>query len=128
MSEFDTTKPIYYQLAERIFRQIMRKELSAGNKLPSVREFAVESGVNPNTVQRTYRELESMGIVETRRGQGTFVTEDETVLLELRKTLKQDYISTFVQDMREMGFTSGEILSGLKEYMEANQEEGTDDD
>lgn len=128
MSEFDTTKPIYYQLAERIFRQIMRKELSAGSKLPSVREFAVESGVNPNTVQRTYRELESMGIVETRRGQGTFVTEDETVLLELRKTLKQDYISTFVQDMREMGFTSGEILSGLKEYMEANQEEGTDDD
>ena len=73
--EFDPSKPIYLQLSERINNQIVRKELSAGEKLPSVREMAIRSGVNPNTVQRTYSELERMGIVETKRGQGTFVTE-----------------------------------------------------
>ena len=54
---FQTNQPIYLQLVERIKKEIMRDELKPGDKLPSVRELAVQSGVNPNTVQRTYREL-----------------------------------------------------------------------
>ena len=76
--EFQTSKPIYYQLAERINRQIVRNELKAGDKLPSVREMAIHSGVNPNTVQRTYRELEGMGIV------GQSLNEDEGGLSRIR--------------------------------------------
>ncbi|PAM96697.1 GntR family transcriptional regulator, partial [Flavobacterium sp. IR1] len=72
---FHASKPIYIQLAERIQRQILRGELAPGDKLPSVREMGIQSSVNPNTVQRTYRELEGMNIVETKRGQGSFVTE-----------------------------------------------------
>ena len=126
--EFQTSKPIYYQLAERINRQIVRNELKAGDKLPSVREMAIHSGVNPNTVQRTYRELEGMGIVETRRGQGTFVTENEDVLQQLRESLKEEYISTFVNDMKEMGFTNEEMLSGLQEYFTQERNGGGEDD
>ena len=86
--------------------------------------MAIQSGVNPNTVQRTYRELERMGIVETRRGQGTFVTENETALQHLRETLKEKYISSFVRDMKEMGYTNREILSGLNDYFEADTTDG----
>lgn len=126
--EFNPAKPIYYQLAERVCKLIVRKELNAGDKLPSVREFAVQYGVNPNTVQRTYRELEGMKIVETRRGQGTFVTENETILEQLRESLKQEHIAGFVQDMKEMGFKNDEILNGLTDYLNKMNKGETDDD
>ena len=73
--EFEASKPIYFQIAEKIFQQIVRGEMMPGEKLPSVREMAIQSGVNPNTIQRTYTEMERMGVVETKRGQGTFVVE-----------------------------------------------------
>ena len=126
--EFNPAKPIYYQLAERVCKLIVRKELNAGDKLPSVREFAVQYGVNPNTVQRTYRELEGMNIVETRRGQGTFVTENGTILEQLRESLKQEHIAGFVQDMKEMGFKNDEILNGLTDYLNKMNKGETDDD
>nr|WP_239549195.1 GntR family transcriptional regulator [Scopulibacillus daqui] len=116
------------QLAHRIFRQIIRNELNPGDKLPSVRDMAVQSGVNPNTVQRTYRELEGMEIVETRRGQGTFVSENETVLNNMREHLKEEHISQFVRDMKEMGYTVNEMLDGLKQYVEKQSKDGDDRD
>lgn len=115
--DFKTSSPIYLQLADRIQRRILRRELAPGEKLPSVREMAVQSNVNPNTVQRTYRELERMGIVETRRGQGTFITEDGSRLEKVREDLRQQQIEAFVQAMGEIGFSPREILSGLEEYL-----------
>ena len=82
---FHSSKPIYEQIAEMIKKRIIRGELTAGGKLPSVREMAIEVNVNPNTVQRTYRELETMDIVESKRGQGTFVTEDTEVIASIRR-------------------------------------------
>lgn len=115
--EFNTSKPIYLQLVERINRQIVSQELKIGEKLPSVREMAINSGVNPNTVQRTYSELERMATVETRRGQGTFVTSNKAVLTNLREELKKSHIEAFVNDMKEMGFNDEEIIAGLKGYL-----------
>ncbi|KSU84652.1 GntR family transcriptional regulator [Fictibacillus enclensis] len=125
--DFNASKPIYLQLADRINRQILRKELETGQKLPSVREMAIQSGVNPNTVQRTYSELERMGSVESKRGQGTFVTEDQSVLNQLRQRLKKEQISSFFEDMKEMGFTADEMISGLEEYI-SDEERGETND
>ncbi|SFA39159.1 GntR family transcriptional regulator [Parageobacillus thermantarcticus] len=121
--EFDTTKPIYIQIMERINKKIVRNEWKAGEKLPSVREMAVETGVNPNTIQRTYSELERMGIVETRRGQGTFVTENAEVIERLRERLKRDIVADFVRNMTELGFTLDEMIATLKNY-EGDEEGG----
>lgn len=117
MDEFHASKPIYLQLADRINRQIVSKELKAGEKLPSVRDMGVKYSVNPNTIQRTYSELEREGILETKRGQGTFVTEQEARLERLREHLKQEQIVMFVQAMGEMGYSSSEIISGLKDHL-----------
>jgi GntR family transcriptional regulator len=117
MDEFNSSKPIYLQLADRINRLIVSKELKAGEKLQSVREMALSYNVNPNTIQRTYSELEREGILETRRGQGTFVTEQEDRLIQLRGNLKEEQIQTFVQVMQEMGYRSDEIISGLQDYL-----------
>lgn len=117
MDEFNTSKPIYLQLADRINRMIVSKELKAGEKLQSVRDMAVSYNVNPNTIQRTYSELEREGTLETRRGQGTFVTEQEDRLIQLRGNLRDEQIRTFVQVMQEMGYSSDEIVSGLQDHL-----------
>ncbi|MFC0469596.1 GntR family transcriptional regulator [Halalkalibacter kiskunsagensis] len=124
---FHSSQPIYSQLAERIKKQILRGELKPGDKLPSVREMGIQASVNPNTVQRTYRELEGMSIVETKRGQGTFVTENEEILAVMREQLKQVEISEFVKGMHEMGYGDAEIEAGLKSYLKSGREVQVDD-
>lgn len=120
---FQSSQPIYSQLADRIKKQILRGELKSGDKLPSVREMGILVSVNPNTVQRTYRELEGVGIVETKRGQGTFVTESEEILTMMREQLKQEGISQFVKGMHEMGYSNEEIATGLQAFLK-NESEG----
>ncbi|KQL53442.1 transcriptional regulator [Heyndrickxia shackletonii] len=115
--EFQTSKPIYMQIAERIFQQIVRGEMASGEKLASVREMAIQTGVNPNTIQRTYSEMERMGIVETRRGQGTFITENKVILTELKIRLQTDIIQSFVKSMKDIGFSKEEIVQGLQDYL-----------
>ncbi|PWK09578.1 GntR family transcriptional regulator [Tumebacillus permanentifrigoris] len=121
VEDFNSSQPIYYQILQRICRQIVRGEVQAGDKLPSVRELAVQSGVNPNTAQRVYTELERLHITETRRGQGTFVTEDQSQLQSLRDTLKSERIQAFLQDMREMGYTDAEIVAGIQHHQQSEE-------
>jgi len=122
MSEaFNNTQPIYLQILRRVCRQVVRGEIKAGDKLPSVREMALHSGVNPNTVQRVYSELERLEIAETRRGLGSFITENENRLRQLREDLKSEQICSFIKDMREMGFSPDEIQEGVrKELLKTN--------
>lgn len=123
MTDFHSSRPIYRQLAEMINKEILSGQLKPGDKLPSVREMGLKVNVNPNTVQRTYRELEGLGIVETRRGQGTFVTENEVVLHELRERLKEEEISNFVKEMHALGYSNDEIERGLKVYLRGEKGE-----
>ena len=121
--EFQASKPIYMQIVDKINQQIVRNELKPGDKLPSVREMAVQSGVNPNTIQRTYTELERMAIVETKRGQGTFVVENEKVIQELKLQLQIEMISAFVNNMRELGFSEKEMVASIISYFGEGQGE-----
>ncbi|MFX4262758.1 GntR family transcriptional regulator [Pelotomaculum propionicicum] len=122
MSEaYNNTQPIYLQILQRVCRQVVRGEIKAGDRLPSVREMAVHSGVNPNTVQRVYSELERLEIAETRRGLGSFITENESRLRLLREELKSEQIGSFIKDMRETGFSPEEIQEGVrKELLKTN--------
>ncbi|SFP64820.1 GntR family transcriptional regulator [Salibacterium halotolerans] len=120
--EFESNTPIYMQLADRINRRILRGELQPGEKLPSVRETSVQSNVNPNTVQRTYQILEQSGIAESRRGQGTFVTEDPAILQSMRERLKREEIASFVRVMKDMGYEAQEIQHGIQEFLEEENE------
>ncbi|WP_034757318.1 GntR family transcriptional regulator [Rossellomorea vietnamensis] len=121
--EYTASKSIYLQIADRIIREIVRKELIPGDKLPSVREMAVQSGVNPNTIQRTYSELERMDIVETRRGQGTFVTEKEDVLTILNEKVQEEVIESFIRNMKELGLTKEQMIQGVENYLSRREGE-----
>lgn len=118
VKEFEASKPIYMQIADQIYQQIVRQEIKPGDKLPSVREMAVQAGVNPNTIQRSYTEMERMGFVETKRGQGTFVVDRNEIVTELKVTMQREIIGQFVSNMKDLGFSENQMLEGLKDYLE----------
>ncbi|KRG12005.1 GntR family transcriptional regulator [Lederbergia galactosidilytica] len=115
--KYEATKPIYLQIVDQVCGQIARGEIRPGEKLPSVREMAIQSGVNPNTIQRSYTEMERMGIVEAKRGQGSFVIEDEEIVGRLQQSMQKEIIEQFVGNMKDLGFSSSQIISGLESYL-----------
>ena len=74
--EFSEPKGIYLQIADQIRERILRGEWKAGERIPSIRELAIELGVNPNTVTKSYQKLLERELISTRRGRGYFVSED----------------------------------------------------
>lgn len=84
--EYNPALPIYLQVANSIKRDIVTGRLELGARLPSVRDLAVAYTINPNTVSRVYKELEMEDVCFTRRGMGTFVTQDP----EKVKNMKRD--------------------------------------
>ncbi|MCY8980623.1 GntR family transcriptional regulator [Bacillus halotolerans] len=120
--DLQSSKPIYLQIADQIFYRLVRQELVPGDKLPSVREMAIQTKVNPNTIQRTYSEMERLGIVETRRGQGTFIAEKAEIVDELKERLTREVFESFIHQMAELGLTKEEMLAGIKKYTEGGQE------
>ena len=112
--DFAKDRPIYLQLVESICGDIIKGKLQSGDKLPSVREFALDSGVNVNTVQRVYKELEVMALTETKRGQGTFITTDMQAIDMMREQMKTQVAQQFVASIQSLGFTVEEIIDVLK--------------
>lgn len=73
--ETDSGLPAYLQLARQVERALRLGRLQAGDQLPSVRDVVAELAINPNTVAKAYRELETRGLLDSRQGRGTFVRE-----------------------------------------------------
>lgn len=108
---FDPERPIYQQIIEEFKRAVARGELVPGDRIPSQRDLATEARVNPNTVQRAYREMEWLGLVETLRGQGTFIARSPELLQSLREDMARVAVDRFIRDMGALGFTDEAILN-----------------
>ena len=116
--QFRNDSPIYTQLTQRLTQAIVAGEFRPGERLPSVRELAVEAGVNPNTMQRALTELERDGLVYSQRTSGRYVTEDQTAIMEARHALAADRVRSFLTDMERLGFEKEDLLSLLRQESE----------
>jgi len=116
--EVDTRSPtpIYAQLDRAIRASIATGALVPGMQLPTVRQLAVDLAVNANTVARVYVQLERDGILETRRGVGTFVRESPSpqAARSHRERELRDLIQRFVGDAALLGFTLPELIDQLR--------------
>lgn len=108
--EFKNDRPIYTQLLEEIQKMIISGIYKPGEKLPSVREFAVEASVNPNTMQRAMVELERLGLVYSNRTSGRIITEDRHRIEEVKMELAKELIKEFINNMKELGYGREEIV------------------
>ncbi|MGL6175358.1 MAG: GntR family transcriptional regulator [Cellulosilyticaceae bacterium] len=116
--EFDTTRPIYMQLVERIKLMIVTGELPSGSKLKSVRDLAEEAGVNPNTMQRALAELERDALVYSQRTAGRFVTEDKELLAAMRDQFAEEKVKVFIESLMQLGYEQNELMNLIQHYLE----------
>ncbi len=116
--DYKANIPIYLQVIDDIKKRIITGEIKLGDKLPSTRELAVQYTVNPNTAARIYNELEQCGLCYTKRGLGTFVSEDVNLIDTLKAEISKEMIETFVSGMTSLGFSKGEIINLIKNYHE----------
>lgn len=114
---FDEKLPIYAQIVQEIKLRIVSYQIKSGEQLPTVRDFAEEAGVNPNTMQRAFTELEREGLVYARRTAGRYVTDDQNLIAEKRHELAQGELSNFVSNMLAIGFSQDELLAEIRGYL-----------
>ena len=112
---FRGDQPIYSQLIQQIKQGIVSGQLPPGGRLPSVRDLAMEAGVNPNTMQRALQELERQGLVYSQRTAGRYVTEDTERISSVRKTVARTELRRFLAAMNELGYDKDEIIKLFSE-------------
>jgi GntR family transcriptional regulator len=113
--------PFYRQIIEQVKFAIARGDLVPGDRLPTVRQLAVDVSINPNTVIRAYRELEIGGVLETQQGSGTFVGRRRPQVDELERQRMLDQILTeLLARASGYGFSLDEVLEGLRHRKEVS--------
>lgn len=105
----DKNKPICPQICQQLCASIAAGELLPNQRLLSVRDVAVTAGVNPNTVQRAFEQLEQQGILYSARGAGWFVSEDITAARDMRRELVRRKTESFFQEMNSLGVSAEEV-------------------
>ena len=111
--DFADGLPIWRQIAVRIKSDVAGGRLAPGEKIASVRDLAVQAGVNPNTMQRALAQLEQEGILRTERTSGRYVTEDAAVLDVLRGQLASGIIADLYRKLRAIGMDDDQILAAV---------------
>lgn len=115
-------RPIYVQIKEGLCRLILTGALAEGERLPSVRELATQLTINPNTIQRAYREMESEGFIYSMTGKGSFVAPLQEVD-QGRRMAKMTEFRSAALELLQLGTTRQELIAVLEEL----EQEGNHD-
>jgi GntR family transcriptional regulator len=111
--------PFYRQIIEQVKFSIARGNLKPGDRLPTMRQLAVDLSINPNTVIRAYREMEIEGVLDTHQGSGTFVSRHKPEIDALeRKRMLDQILTELLARASDYGLTLDEVLNGLRQRKE----------
>ncbi len=115
--KFHNNAPIYIQIMEEIKLRIAKGILKPGDKVPPVRDLAINAGVNPNTMQKALSELEREGVLYSERTAGRFVSEINDGESKMREGISLKLLDAYVKGMRDLGYNEKEIISELEKYL-----------
>ncbi len=113
--QFSSHAPVYLQIVSRIRADILKGTYRADEQIPSVRQLALEAGVNPNTMQRAFSVLEEEHLFVTRGTLGRFITTDESVLSEARETMYRETVAQILTEAHAVGLSTEELIRRLAE-------------
>lgn len=116
--EFISDKPIHIQLVNEISNRIIKGEYAPGMKLPSVRDFAAQASVNPNTMQRALSALETGGLIFSERTAGRFVTNNLELIRQAKEELAKSNVENFFSSMAELGYSKDDAITMANELKE----------
>lgn len=109
-----SSQPLYEQIKVSIRTQMMRGLLQPDDRLPSVRELAQQAAINPNTIQKAYRDLEAEGLIYTLPGRGCFVADMGAGFRQKRAEEIRQQLQPLVEELRYLGVEEKDIVSWLK--------------
>ena len=112
--DFRDARPIYEQVRDGLRRLMVTGVIREGEKLPSVRALATQLSINPNTIQRSYNELEAEGLIYSVPGKGSFVSPDRSADLRRRLELTEKF-REIAAELRYLGVGQEELLALIKE-------------
>ncbi|MFD1549528.1 GntR family transcriptional regulator [Levilactobacillus fuyuanensis] len=115
--KFDDKVPIYYQIKNHLYHEMMTGQLAPGEKLPAVRQLAVDLTVNVNTVQRALGEMITEGIITSQRGKGNFVTTETPRITQLKEHLIMEQLERAYEQLHALNLSDEEIIASLKQYI-----------
>jgi DNA-binding transcriptional regulator YhcF (GntR family) len=115
--DFDSRYPIYQQIIINFSRALVRGDLKPGERIPSIRDLSALLKVNTNTTQRAYQEMERDGLIYSQRGLGYFIMENTDITEKVRKTMVNNTMRLFLEEMRALGFKDTQILSELEQII-----------
>jgi len=119
----DDSRPIWAQLVDEFRRRIASGEWPPGHKVPSVRDLALDLGVNPNTIQKALGEIDRLGLTATERTAGRFVTQNADAIRDARSTLAHTTADQFAAAASGLGLSLADATSLLAARWEAHQME-----
>ena len=108
--DYKDRKPIYEQLVDNINMLVARGIYASNFQLPSVRQLAVEIGINPNTIQKAYAELERQGTIYSVSGKGSFVSEDREQLMQKYRAQKGNEIFKIVSEAAKIDISKNQVI------------------
>lgn len=114
---FDNERPIYLQIVDIITNEIISGVLKPGEKINSVREYALIMKSNPNTVVKALALLEDKKLIITERTNGKFVTSDLEIIKKYKENVFLEKVNQFMKEIDQMGYTKEEIIKILKEEL-----------
>ncbi|MCT4457373.1 GntR family transcriptional regulator [Lactiplantibacillus paraplantarum] len=120
--KFDDKVPIYYQIKQYIYHEMIDGTLTPGAKLPAVRQLALDLTVNVNTVQRALSEMITEGTLTSQRGKGNFVTTDQARITQLKTTLVTEQLTLAYNQLHALDLSDSEIVTSLQQYIAQREE------
>ena len=112
----DKKRPICPQICEKLCLMIASGEIGAGDRLMSVRDVALSAGVTPNTVQKSFEQLEQQGVIYSRRGAGWFVCENSDTARKVFDDMVHSKTVSYLNDMESLGLGKKDIINIIKEF------------
>ncbi len=112
----DKKRPICPQICEKLCVMIASGEIVAGERLMSVRDVALNAGVTPNTVQKSYEILEQQGVIYSKRGSGWFVSDSSDIAHNVLDDIVHAKTVSYLNDMEALGFSKKDIINIIKEF------------
>lgn len=107
--KFVDGKAIYLQIMEYILMDILCGKYELGQRMPSVRDLALEAAVNPNTMQKALSEMESCGLVSAQRTAGRFITTDGEAIEKAKIAMAKNFAQIYRKNMQKLGYTEEEM-------------------
>ena len=119
----ENSKAIYLQIVDRICDEILAGNLSAGDRLPSVREYAASVQVNPNTMMRAYEHLSNRNVIFNRRGIGYFLSDEaHDIVLEMKRDeLLGSEINEVFRQLQLLGITPQTLFDRYQQFLSASK-------